>query len=245
MESDRMTILEPIHNRPESLTERVYDSIREAIVSRKLAPGDRVTEAKLAEQLQVSKTPVREALLQLEYIGLIESDGRRGGRIVTPSRDSIRSAYEIRTGLEAQAARIAAERGDPDLVDAAGSHAKSCLARAKKGDQPGFRKFDRKFHLALSTATGNPLLARFVHDAFDLTWALRRRDVPVATDSLECAKQHLHIIEAVESHGADEADAAMRQHIGKVQALVVAAFDEGKVPAHKSRGTALHSLRAC
>lgn len=237
-----MNALKPIHNRPESLTERVYETIREAIVSRKLPPGDRVTEAKLAEQLQVSKTPVREALLQLEYIGLIESDGRRGGRIVTPSRDSIRCAYEIRIGLEAQAARIVAERSEPERVGAARDHAESCLSRAEKDDRSGFREFDRKFHLALSAAAANPLLARFVHDAFDLTWALRRRDVPVATDSLECAKQHLRIIEAVESHDADGADVAMREHIGKVQALVVAAFDGGEVSLPDSRGAALHAL---
>jgi DNA-binding GntR family transcriptional regulator len=229
-----VAVFEPIHNRPQSLTEQVYDTIREAIVARRLAPGDRVSEASLATQLAVSKTPVREALLQLEYIGLIEPDGRRGGRIVTPSRESIKAAYEIRIGLEVQATRLVAERGDAADVAIARGHARTCLEFAQLGDRDGFRQFDRKFHFALATATGNALLVRFVRDAFDLTWALRRRDVPVASASQECARQHLHVLEAVDAGDVDRAEKAMRGHIQKVEGLVLDAFDQGSVDVEQT-----------
>jgi DNA-binding GntR family transcriptional regulator len=219
-----MGALAPVRAKRESLTEIVYDAIREAIVSRRILPGERVTEASLAEQLNVSKTPVREALLKLEYVGLIEPDGRRGGRVAAASPASIRQAYEVRIGLEAQAARLVAERGAPEQIRLIGDTAAKCLAAADSGDLDGFRSLDREFHLSLAAATDNPSLKRLVHDVFDLTWALRRRDVPVADDSRECAKQHVTIAHAIEARNPVLADSAMRAHIAKVQDLVLAAF---------------------
>lgn len=224
-----MATLEPIRIRPESLSEIVYEAIREGIVSRRLAPGDQIAETSLAQQLNVSKTPVREALLQLEHIGLIEPDGRRGMRVVTPSRTGIRCAYEVRAGLEAQAARLVAERGQASAVQLIQDVAEECLAAAEVGDRDGFRRGDRRFHLANANATSNGALARFIQDAFDLTWTLRRRDVPGADDSLECARQHLRVVQAVRAHDADLADVAMREHVFRVQQIVLAAFD-ARVP---------------
>jgi GntR family transcriptional regulator, rspAB operon transcriptional repressor len=221
-----MAQLERINSRPESLSERVYDTIREAIVSQKLSPGDRIVEATLAQQLGVSKTPVREALLRLMHIGLVESDGNRGGRVAASSRETVWAAYEFRTALEVQSARIVAARSPAEGVAPFRGYASRCLQRAEAGDDNGFRTFDRKFHLTLAEATGNSLLKRFVRDSFDLTWALRRRDVPAANDSLECARQHLQVVQAIDDGDVERAGSAMRQHIEKVQALVVAAFDD-------------------
>src|ERR1035437_699214 len=91
--------LEAIDLRRHSLTEQVYDAIRDAIVSKALPPGIRLSEAALAEKFGVSKTPVREALLRLGAVGLVESEGN-ATRVVTPSRDRIRHAYEVRGGHE-------------------------------------------------------------------------------------------------------------------------------------------------
>lgn len=224
-EGRKMATFEPIQTRPQSLSEQVYESIREAIISRRLAPGDRVTEAKLAGELAVSKTPVREALLRLEYIGLIEADGLRGGRIARSSGGAIRRAYEIRAGVECQAARIVAQSGTSEDIANLRELAEACLSYAKMADRAGFREYDRRLHLALAEGTGNPLLARMVHDSFDLTWILRQRDVPIASGSLECAQQHLEIVRALENHDPEQADRAMRAHINKVETLVFVAID--------------------
>ncbi len=69
-----MNTLGPVDFKPESLADVVYSAIREAIVSKQLLPGERVTEAGLATRLHVSKTPVREAMLRLQEVGLIEAD---------------------------------------------------------------------------------------------------------------------------------------------------------------------------
>jgi DNA-binding GntR family transcriptional regulator len=76
--------LAPLTEKPESLTQLVYQALRDAIISKRLPPGERVSEASLARQLRVSKTPVREALLRLHAIGLVEADGGRGGAHCPP-----------------------------------------------------------------------------------------------------------------------------------------------------------------
>lgn len=218
-------MLDPIPERPTTLSDMVESAIREAIVQSTLAPGDLVTEAGLAKELNVSKTPVREALLRLEYIGLITTDGRRGGRIVTPSVEQIRAAYELRTALEVQGVRILSERGPSEELLESRAIAEQCLAAAERHDREGFRELDRRFHLSLASALDDARLAQFIHDAFDLTWTLRRRDVPDAGDSETCARQHLDVMDAIDARDAAAADLAMRAHLTKVQGIVVAAFE--------------------
>ena len=150
-----------LEHKPESLTDVVYEKIRDAIINRVIPPGSRVTEAALAEQLNVSKTPVREALLKLRQIGLIEPTGRRGGRVTLPSRSSIQHAYEARQALESFAAEIVAERGSDADVTLIGEAARRCLAAAEAGDLQGFRRWDLAFHekirrLPTADKTRNP-----------------------------------------------------------------------------------------
>ncbi len=217
--------LKPLAAKPESLTQIVYDTIRDAIISKLLSPGHRVSEASLARQLRVSKTPVREALLRLHAIGLVEGvDGSRGVRIVRPSRESIQHAYEVRAALEALAAGLAASRATAaqraHLVEVAGLS----LARAREYDEDGFRRHDQEFHDALTAATCNPYLVGLIGNAYILADALRQRDVPSAGDSVECATQHVAIAEAVARGDADAAAAATSAHVEKVEQLVLAAF---------------------
>jgi len=101
----------------ERLADVVYETIRDRIMDKTLPPGERVTESGIAEQLGVSKTPVREALLRLRRIGVIEPDGVRGGRVVRPSRSAIREAYEIREALEVFAVRSVAERVSGSMLE--------------------------------------------------------------------------------------------------------------------------------
>ena len=98
--------VQPVGSRPQSLTEIVFDRLRDAITSQTLAPGTRVSESVLSEMLNVSKTPVREALLRLCHVGLVEPT-TRGLRVVMPDSAVIRDAYELRSNLEAGAARTA------------------------------------------------------------------------------------------------------------------------------------------
>jgi GntR family transcriptional regulator, rspAB operon transcriptional repressor len=92
---------------PDNLSMRVFESIQSAIKDKSLPPGRRVTEADLAAQLNVSKTPVREAFIKLRQIGLLEPDGRRAWRVIQLTRPTIDDACEVREALKVSAARAA------------------------------------------------------------------------------------------------------------------------------------------
>ncbi|MBB5788586.1 GntR family transcriptional regulator [Jiangella mangrovi] len=219
--------LSPLEHRRESVTDIVYTSIRAAIIGRDLAPGAPVTEAALSAQLSVSKTPVREALLRLTHIGLIEPDPRRGSRVVVPSRGALRESYEVRIAVECEAARLVAERA-LSVPELAGLEdlARRSVARAESDDHEGFWELDREFHLLMADLAGNARLGLLVEDAVDLAWILRRRDSPSADASVACARQHVDLHAAVAAADPARAEAAMRLHLTDVQDTVLAAFTE-------------------
>jgi DNA-binding GntR family transcriptional regulator len=215
-----------LEHKPESLTEVVYETIREAIINRVIPPGSRLTEAALADQLNVSKTPVREALLKLRQIGLVEPHGRRGGRVTLPSRRSIQHAYEARRALESFAAEIVAERGSDHDVKLICDAASRCLAAAEQGDFAGFRQWDVRFHEKIGQATGNPRLCELLNDSLAVVTALRRRDVPQAEGSVACARAHLRIAEWILRRDPEAAGKAMREHVHQVEGYVLASLNE-------------------
>ena len=200
--------LAPLTEKPESLTQIVYQVLRDAIISKRLPPGERVSEASLARQLRVSKTPVREALLRLQAIGLIEADSGRGGRIVRPSAELIRNTYEVRGSLESLAAQLAAARATPAQRRQLLELATASLTAARDEDLDGFRRHDEAFHDVLAAASSNPYLTRLIGNVYTLTGVARQRDVPGAGASVDCATGHVRIAEAIAR--GDSAAAAAR-----------------------------------
>lgn len=215
--------LEPVETRPGSLTDIAFDRIRTAIVSKALSPGSRVSESSLAAMLQVSKTPVREALLRLCHVGLVEPT-TRGLQVVMPNRDIVRDVYELRCGLERHAAAVAALRADDAQRRAIKEAARSSLQKAKLGDAAGFSEWDLAFHVNVADATGNQLVAKSVSDAVALAFTLRSRDIPTIDDSVDCGKQHVKIAEAIAAGDGDSSGQLMDEHITKVLEVVLAAI---------------------
>lgn len=217
----KMATLQPLKTKPESLTQMVYGAIREAIVSKEIAPGTSVSEASPARDLQVSKTPVREALLRLQSVGLIDTDVNRSARGVSPSRETIEQAYEIRGVLEAGAARMAAERATPDQGQGILAAAIKSRDSAAAGDAFGFRHWDGVFHLLEVDATQNPRWVVLVENALSLTSVLRQSDAPARTNATKCGTQHIGIAEAIVEGMAVVAGERAAQHALDVQRMVV------------------------
>ena len=213
---------QPLEVRPERLADVVYEAIRQSIMDKTLPPGARITESGVAEQLGVSKTPVREALLRLRRIGVIEADGVRGARVLSPSRSAIRQAYEVREALEVFAVRIAAERVSGDDLERICDCAERSLDGASRGDQASFREWDFAFHRAIAEAADNPRLTELIEDVFTLIGTLRQRDFPVGGWSVECGKAHVRIADAIARRDAPAAEAAAREHIRQVESYVLA-----------------------
>jgi DNA-binding GntR family transcriptional regulator len=212
--------LEPVAQRPSSLTEIAFERIRAAIMSKALAPGTRVSESMLSEMLQVSKTPVREALLRLDHIGLVEQT-QRGLRVVLPNPDSIRDVYELRSVLEAGSVRDASVRATDEQRAAIVEAAERSFAAAKSEDAAGFSSWDLVFHNAIADAAGNQLLAKAIDESLVLAFALRQRDSLTIDDSVFCSQEHIAIATHIAKGEAAEAGELMSAHIVGAMRLVL------------------------
>jgi DNA-binding GntR family transcriptional regulator len=217
-----------VAQRPDSLALWVYNTIRQAVIDGKLPAATKVTEARLAKELGVSKTPVREALLRLKEIGLIEADGPMSGRIVSPSLDITRNAYEVREGLESTSARLAAERGDHMLLVAVQREAERTVVAAHRRDNAGYRESDDAFHGAIALASGNHRLARLIDDTNALISALRQRDMPGIDASPLCAEQHMQIAAALLERKATEAVRLMSEHVRHVASEIISQYADAR-----------------
>ena len=202
----------------------VYSAIRDAIVDKSLPPGAAVSEVELARQLNVSKTPVREVILRLRELHLIEADANRRLRVVRPSLEAITSAYETRAALESAAAGLAAIRSDAtkhaEMKDAAVQSVR--FAEAREGLM--FRQWDRKFHTAIADAAESRHLTQLIKDFLLLTEVMRTRDAPVTGDSIDCSREHLAIADAIVGGDEELASKIAASHVRHVATNVLAAF---------------------
>lgn len=206
--------MKPIGRTDTSLADVAYQRISEALLSGTLEPGSRLVMDQLAEQLDISRTPVRDALARLEREGMVEPTGRRGFVVRRLTPEDTLHLYEAREAVEGFAARRVAELG-PEAIAKVRNTIRS-TADIDMSDARAIYEANMTIHRAVVEASGNPALL----DMFDMTWQRARGLVAFADylardrsgDTIECA--HLPLIEAFEA-GSDAAFAAMRDHIRK------------------------------
>lgn len=219
--------LMPLEARPDNLASMVYVQIRDRIIDATLPPGSSISEATLAAQLKVSKTPVREALLRLRQIGLVEPTSR-SLRVIEPSARMIRDAFELRADLEASAGRYAAERRDDAARDEINAAADDSLLAARDDRSVDFLAHDRRFHMAVTSAAGNDVLAQTMENVFSLTQALRQRDVVLEREFVTDAEEHVAIAEAIRDGDRELAADRSAEHIRRIMGQLLAAYAGGR-----------------
>ena len=150
-------VIEPI-----SLREQVIGAIREAILNGKLSPGQRVIESRLAKQMKVGQSAVREALQELEFQGFVVRVANKGAFIADFSLSDINDIYRVRMELEGFAGQLARESGRPTAEDV--GQMDGALAQMQKGaDEGDFWKFSRsdlEFHEVIWRSSGNRYVER-------------------------------------------------------------------------------------
>lgn len=143
-----------------SLREQVVAQIRTAIIEGRLKPGDHIVEQALTEQLGVSRTPVREALILLEREGLLVASRNRGCFVRVFTRNDVAAIFSMRTMLENFAAELIVERLTADDYE----HLEATITRQRQfieqGDFKNVRSTDMSFHRYLVERSGHPLLCR-------------------------------------------------------------------------------------
>ncbi|AQA26208.1 FCD domain protein [Rhodococcus sp. MTM3W5.2] len=141
-----------------SLREIAYDELRQRIVDLRLAPGQRLIERDLAAELQVSRIPLREALQLLQNDGLVVIVPRRGAIVAPFGVDEVRDLFDVRESLEVLAARLAAERAEPDSLTALRDQLQAARAATERHDEPAIAAANARFHSLIVEMSGNPLL---------------------------------------------------------------------------------------
>jgi len=188
----------------QSLREQIREEILARIGSGALAPGDRIVEAKLADELQVSSIPIREALRELIAIGVLESAPHRGAWVREVSLAETIDALEVRAALDALAIRKAAKRLRTQIGPLR-KIATALVETARRRDFVAFQQHNQRFHECILAAAGNRALIR-THDA--LAFEVRTRFVMnfvTQVDPVAIAKEHLAIVDALERGDTKEA----------------------------------------
>jgi DNA-binding GntR family transcriptional regulator len=196
-----------------SVVDQVHEELLQRIVAGELPPGSRLRQEALAEELGVSRTPLREALARLVSEGLVDFAPNRGATVARRDFGDMEQAWRARLVLEPGAARMAAERRDPEEI----ARMREIVGRQRDvaDDVTASFGLNRDFHLTLVAAGGNPHLLQFA----ELLW-LSRIGVPIfarqARDRGQIvvwAVEHEAIVDAVEAGSLTRAERLTRTHI--------------------------------
>jgi DNA-binding GntR family transcriptional regulator len=202
---------------PDRLIERVETTLREAIVSGRLAPGSHLSVPEIARQLGVSRTPAREALLALERSGLVEVRPRRGAVVIAADRADLHELFELREALEGMAARLAAQRMADADVAALHAVVDEHRVAIAAGDLDAHVRLDQRFHHLIVAGAANQRLCGSVERLRDQTAFLVRANSPRPGGMDDgVIRAHGRVARSIERGDEDQAEIRMREHIRAV-----------------------------
>ena len=197
--------------------DEVYKTLLDAISAGKLAPGERITQEDLAERLNVSRSPVLQALRLLKKDGFVEDAPGRGVQVTQLDVNWIAQVYQVRGSLDALAVRLAAERGakiDPEVM-------RQGREVHQMRDVQAMIQADLAFHRAIYQASGNPLIAQSI----ELHWHHLKRVMGAVLQSSH-QRQHEAIAQAVAAGDADVAVCLVQKHAHEASVQLTARLYE-------------------
>ncbi|MFZ5829984.1 MAG: GntR family transcriptional regulator [Planctomycetota bacterium] len=216
-----------------SIREQVRDLIIERIAAGELLPGDRLVEAKLAEELSVSAIPIREAFRELVAIGILDSAPHKGAWVREVSLRETIHVLQVRSALDGLAGRLAAPRLRGRCQNL-WKTIEGLVEAARARDLGTFQQHNESLHRAVIAAAENPVLQRLWEQ---LAMPVRTRfimDYLAATDPVEIAEAHRPIVEALDRGDGEAAAEMLESHSRQlINYLHEAACAEESVPVLK------------
>lgn len=196
-----------------SLSSRVFHTIRENILSGKYAMDEELKEKSIGEELGVSRTPVREALRQLELEGLVTIIPNKGAYVVGISQKDIHDIYEIRSRLEGLCARWAAEHITKEQLDELEENIYLSDFHTVKGNSEQVVELDDKFHEILYNASGSKELRHILLDFHHYVQRVRKVTLAMQERAVNSNEEHRRIVEALKAHDVEEAERLTDMHV--------------------------------
>jgi DNA-binding GntR family transcriptional regulator len=187
--------------------------LEDAIVTGKLAPGTRLDEVSLAKEFGLSRTPIREALFQLEAIGLVEIRPRRGATVSAPDLQRLIEMFETMAELEASCARLASRRITRNDEAALLAAHRACIATATAEDHDAYYAENAAFHAAIYHASHNSFLAEQSLALHRRLTSFRRVQLRARNRIAQSLQEHEDIVQAILAGDGDQAARRIRDHI--------------------------------
>jgi DNA-binding GntR family transcriptional regulator len=211
-----------------SLREQVRHAIYEAMRTNRLKPGDRILELRLAREMGVSQTVVREALRELEQRGLVESFPNRGTYVRRITRDDAREIYSMRVALEAFAIRLAMPRLTDDDFGALEDLIEKMRAAAQANDEQRFVDCDVSFHRTIVAAANHKLLLRTWQSINPFNWTFVTYLRLSGDDPVRLAERHRPLLAALRSGDVALAQQRIEEHIMQLADQLVGMMAEAE-----------------
>lgn len=196
-----------------SLSGRVFHRIREDILSGKYTRDEVLKEKSLGDDLDVSRTPVREALRQLELEGLVTIIPNKGAYVVGISQKDIRDIYEIRARLEGLCAKWAAQNITSEQIAELEENIYLADFHAEKGNYAQVLELDNKFHEVLYEASNSKMLDHELTAFHHYVERVRKITLAMPERVLKSNDEHKQIVEALRNHDRKEAESLATRHM--------------------------------
>lgn len=199
-----------------SQTETILRTLMDWIDAGRLNPGDEIDEASLVAQFGVSRTPVREALMQIEATGLVRRLPRKGAVVFKPTLPEFLAILEVHAKLEGQAAGLAARRLSPTGARALEQATAACeahLARLGEVEPAAYYQHNLRFHATVAESAGNPFLLDMIKTNARKLMAYYRARYAYSGSITDSARDHRHIARLILARDSDAAEEAMRKHV--------------------------------
>jgi DNA-binding GntR family transcriptional regulator len=226
---------------------RLRDEIENEILMGSLRPGDRLDELSLAERFGVSRTPVREALVQLASAGLVDVHPRRSAVVAQVSAARLVEMFEVMAELEGMAGRLAARRHTQADLDRLLRAHKACREAANRGDSDAYYYENEEFHHAIYAASHNDFLVEQCAALHRRLKPYRRLQLRVRNRVMTSLSEHDTVVEAITRFDADRAQAALQSHVriqGERFGDLIASLQFGEAETRRT-GQGLAAARSC
>lgn len=205
-----------------SLHEQVAQRLRDMLVEGRIAPGAKLNERELSEVLQVSRTPLREAIKMLAAEGLVELLPNRGAVALNLSEADVLHTFEVMAGLEAQSGELAAQRiTEAELAEIKAMHYEM-LAAFTRRDLPSYYRLNSAIHAAINAAAKNPVLSATYGQVNARLQALRFRSNQDGEKWSAAVQEHEAMVRALEQRDSAAMRAVLLAHLANKRDVVVA-----------------------
>ncbi len=196
-----------------SLRGRVFNKLREDILSGKYEEHEELKEVAIGEELGVSRTPVREAFRQLELEGLIQIVPNKGAYVTGITAKDVKDIYMIRSSLEGMCARLATENITTEQLEELEENVYLASFHASKGHMEQMAELDNRFHHILYEACDSKMLQKLLQDFHQYVMRVRRKTLSTKERGIASNEEHRLIMEAIKDKNAKEAERLANQHM--------------------------------